>query len=1053
MEGEARKTVTVLFADVVGSTVLGHDLDPESLRHVMSRYFEAMQLVLERHGGTVDKFIGDAVLAVFGVPRVHEDDALRAVRAAADMNGSLAVLNEELERSWGVALSMRIGVNTGEVLVGDRSRGQEVMIGDAVNVAARLEQTAEAGQILIGDATYRLVRDAVSATEVGPLSLKGKPEPVPAWRLIEVSSKASGFDRRFGSQLVGRDRELAELQDRVARMTSAGSCEVVTLLGAAGVGKSRLGQELASWLDGRATVVRGRCLPYGEGISFWPVATALRDAARISERERPDEARRRISELLQANSEAALIADRLAPLLGVDQTRLGIPETFWAVRKLFEHLAAQQPLVVVFDDIHWGEATFLDLLEYLADWIRTQPVLFLCLARPELLEIRPGWMTGKPNAAQIALRPLTEPETDGLITNLLGGAQLARDARTRIAEVTEGNPLFVEQTLRMLGDDGLLRQVAGGWTVVGDLSDIQIPPTILGLLAARLDRLDAEERAVIERASVIGRVFWWGAVSELSAPEVKPSVVLRVQSLTRKGLIEPDYSSEIGPESASRFAHILIRDAAYHGIPKADRAELHERLADWLEVHASDLTGEYEEILGYHLERAIRLRLELGPASERAEALGRRAAAVLGSAGRRSYDRGDMPAAVNLLSRAAFLLPEQARERAELLPQLAFALFETGEFEQLQDVVDETTETAIACGAPDLEAYAVILGLWIRLSWNPEGWADEAQRQAAAAISAFEAAKDERGLAKAWALLGLVEIERAQFGAAEEAWEKAASHAQRAGDRRDELESLSWVPLAVWAGPTHMDDGLRRCERVLERAEGDKKVIASVLIAQALFEAGMGRFQESRGLVGRAKTLLQEVALIPWLAGPLAQFAGWVELLAGNPVDAERELRWGYDTLRDIGELSWLSTLAAILAEALYRQGRDDEADQLARASEESAGAEDAYSHALLRSVRAKVLARRGDTDQSERLAEESVALADTTDFSHLRWHARMSQTEVLRLAGQGRDTTPILNEAIRIAEQKGSLVEAQQARDVFEHLEERDVARPGVAAARARQV
>ena len=526
--------------------MLGHDLDPESLRHVMSRYFEAMQVVLERHGGTVNKFIGDAVLAVFGVPRVHEDDALRAVRAAADMSGSLAALNEELERSWGVALSMRVGVNTGEVLVGDRSRGQEVMIGDAVNVAARLEQTAQPGQILIGEATHRLVRDAVSAIEVGPLILKGKPEPVPAWQLIEVSSEPSGFARLFGSQLVGRHRELAQLQERVTHMSAARSCEVVTLLGAAGVGKSRLGHELVSGLSGRAIVVRGGGLPYGEGITFWPVAAALRDAARIEERERPQEARRKISELLQANSEAALIADRLTPLLGGDQARLGIPETFWAVRKLFEHLAAQQPLVVVFDDIHWGEATFLDLLEYLADWIRTQPVVFLCLARPELLEVRPGWMTAKPNATQITLGPLSESETDGLITNLLGGTELASDARTRIATVAEGNPLFVEQTLRMLGDDGLLRRVAGEWAVVGDLSDIMIPPTILGLLAARLDRLDAEERTVIERASVIGRVFWWGAVSELSAPELRPRVILHVQSLTRKGLIEPDLSSEIG---------------------------------------------------------------------------------------------------------------------------------------------------------------------------------------------------------------------------------------------------------------------------------------------------------------------------------------------------------------------------------------------------------------------------------------------------------------------------------------------------------------------------
>jgi class 3 adenylate cyclase/tetratricopeptide (TPR) repeat protein len=1048
---ETRKTVTVLFSDVVGSTVLGHALDPESLRRVMARCFEEIQVVVDRHGGTVMKFAGDAVLAVFGVPRVHEDDALRAVRAAAEMRTSLPRLNEELRRSWGVTLAMRTGVNTGEVLVEDRSRGEELIIGDAVNIAARLEQAAQPDQILMGDATHRLVRDAVSAVEIGPLRLKGKPEPVPAWELVDVVLEPSGYVRRLGSQLVGRDTELGRMHEHFERMTHTRSCEVVTLLGPAGVGKSRLAQELVSQLDVDATVVRGRCLPYGEGITFFPVIGALRDAARIGDRDRPDEARHKLSDLLRGQPEAALIADRLAPLVGTDQARLGIAETFWAVRKLFERLASQRPLIVVFDDIHWGEATFLDLLEYLADWITSEPVLLLCLARPELLEARAGWMVAKPNAAQIALRPLTGSETDTLITNLVGGADLASDVRLRITEVAEGNPLFVEHTLRMLIDDGLLTPSAGTWTAAGDLSDITIPPTIHGLLAARLDRLGPEERAVIERASVIGRVFWWGAVAELTPADVKPQVIPHVQSLTRKGLIEPDPTSEIGPEAASRFAHILVRDAAYHGIPKEERAQLHERLANWLEVHASDLAGEYEEILGYHLEQAIRLLRELGPESERTEALAKRAAGVLGSAGRRAFDGGDMPAAVNLLSRAVSLLPEKSRARAELVTQLAFALFEIGDFDRLQDVLQETTEAAIACQAPDLEAYAAILGLWIRLTWNPEGWADTAQREATNAISAFDAAGDARGLAKAWALLALVHLVRARCRAAEGAWEKAATHAHRAGARRDELESLSWVPLMVWAGPTPADDGIRRCAEVLERAAGDEKVVASVHIAHGLLEAGRGRFGHARALVGRAKAALQEVALTPWLAGPIAQSSGWVELLAGDAAAAERELRWGYDELRRLGELSWLSTLVGILAEAVFVQGRDDEAERLARASEESAGAEDVYTHALACSVRAKVLARRGNTAQAEELARHAVALADTTDFAHLRWHVRMSCGEILRTAGRGQDAAAVLAEAVAIAERKGMLVGARSARDALQQSGEADVTPRDGAASRRR--
>jgi tetratricopeptide (TPR) repeat protein len=448
-------------------------------------------------------------------------------------------------------------------------------------------------------------------------------------------------------------------------------------------------------------------------------------------------------------------------------------------------------------------------------------------------------------------------------------------------------------------------------------------------------------------------------------------------------------------------------------------------------VEARELAGEYEEILGYHVEQATLLLLELGPPSDRTERLGRRAAVVLGAAGRRAFARGDMPAAANLLSRAAALLPAHERERAELLTQLAFALFETGDFDRLQEVVAETTETASASGDADLEAYVAIVGLWIRLAWNPEGWAETAESEATKAIAAFESMGDDRGLGKAWALLGLVHLERAQFGPAQEAWEKSAEHARRAGERRDALESLAWVPLGIWAGPTDTETGLRRCSEVYELARGDRKVMASALAAEAAFEAGLGRFGDARERIGRAKALLEEVALTVWLAGPVAQFAGWIELLAGDLAAAERELRWGHDTLVAIGELSWLSTVEAILAEAVYAQGRHDEAEQLTRASEESAGAEDIYSQALLRSVRGKILARRGDAEDAARLAEEAVALADRSDFPHLRWHTRLSRAEVQRLVGE--PSAPVLEEAIRIAEAKGSAEAARQAGELLE--------------------
>jgi class 3 adenylate cyclase/tetratricopeptide (TPR) repeat protein len=1027
-----RKVVTVLFSDVTDSTRLGQELDPESLRRLVSRYFDEMKVVLERHGGVVEKFIGDAVMAVFGVPQVHEDDALRAVRAAQEMREELRTLNEEFRRTWGVTLVARTGLNTGEVIAGELRRGQAFVAGDTVNTASRLESSARPGDILIGESTYRLVSEAVSAEDVGALTLKGKQEPVRAFRLLEIDPSAPGWTRRLDSPLVGRGRELALLEESLQRTTEVAEAALVTLMGTAGVGKSRLSNEFLSRVRPRANVLTGRCLPYGEGITFWPIAEVLREAIGIDDRDPPEQAQSRISELLEDDDDAALVVERLVALVGRGVETPGIQETFWAVRKLFEHLGEERPLVVVFDDIQWGEATFLDLLEYLADRIRTAPVLLLCLARPEVHEVRPGWMSTKPNAALVSLEPLSEVEIDGLIRNLAGGAELDDEARTRIAEVAEGNPLFVEELLRMLVDDGILRRRNGEWAVAGDLAGLAIPPTIHALLTARLDRLHAEERAVIERAAIVGRVFSWEAVSRLSPAALRPRVILRLQSLARKELIRPDYS-EAGDETSFRFTHILIRDAAYNAIPKADRAELHERFADWVELEARDLGGEYEEIVGHHLVQARQLLLELGRASERTALLAAHAATVLASAGRRAFGRGDMAAAVKLLSRAVALLPEQETDRAELLPQLAFALFETGDFTRLQDVVAETRATAVASGNPSLQAYAVILGLWIDVSWAPEGWADAAQREATTAISAFQAAGDERGLAKAWALLGLVNLVRAQFAAAEQAWEKAAEHAHRAGDRRDELESLAWVPLVVWAGPTHADRGLRRCEEILERARGDKKVTAGALIAQAAFEAGLARFDEARVLIGRAKVLLEEIALTVWLAGPLAQFAGWVELLAGDPIGAERELRWGYDKLKEIGELSWLSTTAALLAEAVHARGRCDEAEELMRASEESADAEDAYSHALIRSARAKILARRGDAATAEKLARESVALADGTDFLDLRWHTRVGRAEVLRLAGHHNEARAVLGEAIEIAEQKGNLVARQSARKLLD--------------------
>jgi class 3 adenylate cyclase/tetratricopeptide (TPR) repeat protein len=1030
VSGEARKVVTVLFSDVAGSTVLGQELDPESLRRLLVRYFQEMRSIVERHGGTTEKFIGDAIMAVFGVPRLHEDDAMRAVRAAVEMREALHHLNDEFERMWGVRILVRIGVSTGEVIAGDPARRESFVVGEAVNLAARLEQVAEPGQILIGDPTYRLVRNAVTVQPVPSLWVKGRSEPVSAWDLLQVEQHAPGWMRRLDSPLVGRDRELRALEEAFQRSTASRGGELVTMLGAPGVGKSRLTNEFLSRLGSGPQVVSGRCLPYGEGITFYPMAEVLRGAAGVSDADSVEAARPKILKLLDHTEDAPLIGERLAALLGLSEVTPAIQETFWAVRKFFEVLAARRPLVVVFDDVHWGEPTFLDLLEYLVEWIGGSPMLLLCLGRGDLLEVRGAWMDGKPNASSITLHPLSMPETRGLVWNLLGSARPPDQALTELARVAEGNPLFVEETLRMLVDDGRLVRDDGSWTVAGDLSTITIPATIHALLSARLDRLDADERAVIERAAVVGRQFWSGAVAQLSPEELRSRIGGCLQSLIRKELIRPD-RSDLSEEGAFQFTHILIRDAAYRGIPKAVRADLHERFAVWVTVQTRDRAGEYEEITGFHLEQAYRIWLELGPVNEQIEALGRRAAVPLASAGRRAFARGDMPAAVKLLSRAAALLPAEDPLLPQALPDLAFALLETGDLERLQLVVGQTARGAATSADPAFEAQATLLGLWMRVFTDPEGWAEEAFRKANWAIATFQEQRDQRGLSRGWSLLGLVHLFGCQFAISKEAWEKAAAHAHAVGNDREELEYLSWVPLCIWGGPTPVPDGIRQCQELMERAAGDRKAMSTALFVQAKLEAMRGRVEEARELVSRARSLLQEVALPVWLAGPLTQMAGWVEVLAGDPARAERDLRLGVQTLREIGELSWLSTVAGILAEAVYAQGRYDEVEPFLRMCEETAGSEDAYSQSLLRSVRAKLLARRGEAAAAEELGRQAVAILEPTDFQFMQCFALLSLGETLRLAGRPQAARAVLDDAAELCERKGFAVGAGRAQRV----------------------
>ena len=453
-----------------------------------------------------------------------------------------------------------------------------------------------------------------------------------------------------------------------------------------------------------------------------------------------EQVRERIRAVVPDGPEAALLADGVAELLGLSEARVGMEETFWAVRRLLEHAAASGPLVLVLDDIHWAEPAFLDLIDYLVGWSEGAPILFLCLGRPELLDARPSWRRRTPREWTGTLEPLSADESATLLTNLMGRGEMTGGVRTRILEAAEGNPLFVEEMLRMLADDDLLRQEQGRWKPVRDLSDLAVPPTINALIGARLDRLGQGERAVTRRASVIGKVFWWGAVAELSTQEERADVGGHLQTLVRKELIRPERSRMEG-EDAFRFHHLLIRDAAYQGTPKAERADLHRRFAGWLERVAADRIGEYEEVIGYHLEQAVRYRAELEPAArERDRELAARAAERLASAGRRAFGRGDMSAAANLLGRAASrCCRPTTRPGWTLMPDLAEALTEIGDFTEADRVLDEVVRRAGVAGLAQIEAHATIVRLSLEESTEPEGGTDLALKELERVIPVFEA--------------------------------------------------------------------------------------------------------------------------------------------------------------------------------------------------------------------------------------------------------------------------------------------------------------------------
>jgi class 3 adenylate cyclase/tetratricopeptide (TPR) repeat protein len=972
---ETRKTVTVLFADVAGSTALGEALDPETVRRVMERFSAEARSAIESHGGTVEKFIGDAVMAVFGIPAVHEDDALRALRAASEIRERLAALNAELGHERGIALALRMGVNTGEVVAGDVGSGEFYATGDAVNVAARLQQAASPGEVLLGEHTYGLVRDVVHAEAVEPLAVKGKAARVPAYRLGLVEEKPV-LVRLFESPFIGRGEELARLRAAFERAVADRLALLVTILGPAGIGKSRLASELTSALTDRATVLQGRCLSYGEGITFWPLGEILRSLP-----ERP-------------------------PGVPDPEHARSTEETFWVYRKLFERLAEEGPLVLVFEDIHWAEPTLLDFLEHVIEWTRDVPLLVLCLARPDLLDERPGWP-----GERLELESLAEPDVAALLSGL--GNELAASDRARIADAAEGNPLFAEQMVALaLEKNG---------------HDVDVPPTIQALLAARVDRLEADERALLECAAVVGKEFWRGALLELSPHGTEVSAIL--QRLVRRRLIRLERSSFPG-EDAFRFAHVLIREAGYSAISKVRRADLHERFAGWLERNGSP----YAEIVGHHLEQAYRYRAELGPVQDAERELASRAGTTLVRAGLNARQRGDDAGAANLLSRGLELLPADTPSRGELLLALAHSFTNIGDFRAAYAVFEDVLADAEVAGDRGLAWEATLNRSGLELSMSPGKRAVEDYfREAQQAIAELEEIGHERALARAWLEICALRSGSGQLAAAAEAAERGAAAAQRAGDWHLERFNVSALAMSLCDGPTPASEALRRCEEIGARAAfpSARPIMSGYLSS---LHAMLGHEDEARRLHEFALADAEEIGNKRRIVVIEQLTRSFAETL--DPAEAERRLRRSFALWEEMGDKGGRSTVSATLAHVLCAQGRDEEAERYATIAESLAGPDDYLTHGLARAAHARVLAKRGELERAESLGREAVAIADHTDDIDASARLRTDLADVLALADKAAEACSALEEALRLAEQKEDIVLASRARNRLAELQ-----------------
>ncbi|MFL5939533.1 MAG: ATP-binding protein [Gaiellaceae bacterium] len=974
-----RKLATVLFVDLVDSTGLVTGADPEVVRRRVQTYFERVSRCVTAHGGIVEKFAGDAVMAAFGIPQAHEDDAERAVRAG------LAILDavHELE------LEARIGVESGEVVADDSD--STFATGEAVTVAARLEQSAEPGQLLIGPGAHRLTLGRVEVDDVGPVELKGLGDQVWTW-LVLGASAAPERPQSQQAPLVGRVAELDLLQNTYDRALRDRRAHLFTMYGEPGVGKSRLAHEFSQALEG-ATVLSGRSLPYGEGVTYWPLAEMVKCAAGIVDDDPLDVA----IEKLRSFCEDEVVADLLGLASGVleaVQAERSQQEIAWAGREWAQRVAQEQPLVLVFEDIHWAEEPLLELIEHLAERVKDAPLMILCLARPELLDIRPGWGGGRLRAAATELEPLAPEESEELLDALLADRELPFDERKTLLEKTEGNPLFVEETLRALSE-------ANGSGIE------RIPDTLQALIAARIDRLAPEAKALLQRAAVIGRIFWEGALERLS-PELD-SLEEPLDDLRLREFVLAEERSSIRGEKAYKFKHVLIREVAYSGLSKSARAEHHARFAEWLKERAGE---ELLEIRAFHLDRATALLAELDGAAP--IELQREAAEALTEAGLRAFARE-----ANRSGRQHFL------RALELEPTLRRRYLAARAADRLSDLpavsreMEEVLAAAIAEGDGWTQGRALVtLAEAAVLREADVSAAEQMIDNALEVLEPDDHTGRYRGLRAratiAWMRGDLAKEEQVMLEALELA--RASDHKGFESEAADELAS-------VYLARLEFDRAEPLIEQAILLAEESGSAVSR---GRALRFAGQlhlyrRELDDAEAALEAAREHLAEAGAA-WMLGRTLNFAGWTARHKGELEKAERLFRESIRILAPLEDRATLCETQRSLAELLVSQGRIDEAERLALAARETVGPHDVTSLATTTMSLGLVRAAQGRDEEAEELLRQAYDTLAATE--HRKHQCELLQALVQFLRERGRDDEADELEARR----EGVLAEASTA-------------------------